>query len=78
MKRYEVTIEETLTRTVTVDVPDSFDQHDAYDVVWEKYNDGDIVLTAEDFCDSHLSTRLAEQTQGEPDYVMDEQRNVKE
>lgn len=79
MKRIEVTIEETLARTVTVDAPDDMDESDAYDFIWEKYNEcADIILDSGDFVDTKIEARQIpkEYVEGKATYVMDE--NYKE
>lgn len=47
MPTYEISIEETLSKSVTVEA-DSLD--DAYDVVKMMYRNGDIILDSEDYC----------------------------
>ena len=49
MKKYKVTITETLEREVEVDAPD---WNHALDIVEESYWNGDVVLTADDHKDT--------------------------
>ncbi len=53
---YKVTITEVLSKTVIVRANS---EAEAYDCVYNHYNHlGDIVLTAEDFCESSVSEAL--------------------
>lgn len=72
MKKIEVEIVETLRRRVVVECPDAWTETDAYEFVWSKYsNDGDIVLTAEDFDTCELFTHAMPDGCGTlPDYVV--------
>ena len=51
MKRVNVSIEETLCKTVTIEVPDDVEDAIEYaeDKAKEMYFNGEIVLTADDF-----------------------------
>lgn len=51
MKKTAVTIVETLRRKVVVEHPDNWDDSDVCDYVSRRYNDDDVVLTADDFSD---------------------------
>lgn len=49
MKKYKITITETLEREVEVEAPD---WNHALDIVEESYWNGDVVLTADDHTDT--------------------------
>ena len=53
MKKFRVTITETLSTSVEVEAEDEFD---AEDKVQKRYNNSDIILTAEDYVDTKFST----------------------
>lgn len=54
MKKYEVTIQETLVRKVTVEADD---MENAEDIVRRRYDRADLVLDADDFSDVQFSTK---------------------
>lgn len=51
MAKYKVVIVETLSRIVEIEVDESWDENDALETVRNDYNDGEIILNAEDFDD---------------------------
>ena len=51
MVKYKVVIVETLSRIVEIEVDESWDENDALETVRNDYNDGEIILNAEDFDD---------------------------
>ncbi len=53
MKKFRVTITETLSTSVEIEAEDEFD---AEDKVQKQYNNSDIILTAEDYVDTEFST----------------------
>lgn len=70
-KKFKLTINERLTRTVIVEAP-SFE--DAYDKVSEEYNTkGNIVLLGDDFADSFIEGDVNTLADDEevPDYVVE-------
>lgn len=54
MKKYEVTIQETLVRKVIVEADD---MENAEDIVRRRYDRADLVLDADDFSDVQFSTK---------------------
>ena len=51
MVKYKVVIVETLSRIVEIEVDESWDENAALETVRNDYNDGEIILNAEDFDD---------------------------
>lgn len=51
MTKYTVEICETLVRQISVEAED---EYEAKEKVLDEYNRGEIVLTADDWCDSHI------------------------
>lgn len=60
MKKTAVTIVETLRRKVVVGHPGNWEDSDVCDYVSRRYNDGDVVLTADDFSDVEMFAGAAE------------------
>lgn len=74
MKKYRILITETLQKVVEVEA-ENFS--DAYDLVVEKYRDGNIVLDYDDFIDSQIENFTSETKDGEAKlfYKVDEEQN---
>lgn len=60
MKKTAVDVVETLRRKVVVAHPDNWEDSDVCDYVSRRYNDGDIVLTADDFSDVEMFVGAAD------------------
>lgn len=58
MEKYRVTITETLATSVVVEAND---YNEAVDSVIDRYNNEEIVLTAEDYCETKFSVKPLEE-----------------
>jgi hypothetical protein len=51
MAKYKITIVETLSRIIEIELNRDLDENDALSIVKNQYYEGDIILDAEDFDD---------------------------